>query len=146
MKKYRVNVNKTVYEVEIEEITASVDTAALTSSPVSEEVKTIPGQNSIKSENPLKSSDPISAKTSLEASKGPGALGDAEEVLSPMPGTILSVDVKLGQTVKAGDVLMILEAMKMENEIMCPRDGKVASINIATGSSVESGTLLCVIA
>jgi len=68
-----------------------------------------------------------------------------EQVTSPMPGTILDVKVAQGAAVKKGDVLMILEAMKMENEIMCPCDGKVASINTSKGAAVESGTLLCVI-
>ena len=62
-----------------------------------------------------------------------------------MPGTILDVKVSQGASVKKGDVLMILEAMKMENEIMCPCDGKVASINTSKGAAVESGSLLCVI-
>ena len=62
-----------------------------------------------------------------------------------MPGTILDVKVAQGASVKKGDVLMILEAMKMENEIMCPCDGKVASINTSKGAAVESGSLLCVI-
>ena len=68
-----------------------------------------------------------------------------EQVTSPMPGTILDVKVAQGAAVKKGDVLMILEAMKMENEIMCPRDGKVASVSVAKGAAVESGALLCVI-
>ena len=63
----------------------------------------------------------------------------------PMPGNILAVNVTAGQAVKKGDVLMVLEAMKMENEIMCPRDGVVASVNTSKGASVESGTLLCVL-
>lgn len=62
-----------------------------------------------------------------------------------MPGTILSVNVAAGDSVKRGQVLMILEAMKMENEIMCPRDGKLLSLNTTKGASVETGTLLCVI-
>ena len=68
-----------------------------------------------------------------------------EQVTSPMPGTILSVNVAQGDAVKQGQVLMILEAMKMENEILCPRDGRVASISTSKGAAVESGTLLCVI-
>ena len=68
-----------------------------------------------------------------------------EKITSPMPGNILSVNVADGDTVKKGQVLMVLEAMKMENEIMCPCDGKIASVNTSKGASVESGTLLCVI-
>lgn len=68
-----------------------------------------------------------------------------EQICAPMPGNILAVNVTAGQVVKKGDVLMVLEAMKMENEIMCPRDGVVASVNISKGASVESGTLLCVL-
>ena len=62
-----------------------------------------------------------------------------------MPGTILAVNVSAGQAGKKGEVLMILEAMKMENEIMCPRDGVVASVHTSKGSAVESGALLCVL-
>lgn len=75
----------------------------------------------------------------------PTAPAAGEKVTSPMPGTILSVNVSAGDTVKKGQILMILEAMKMENEIMCPCDGTVASVNISQGAAVESGTLLCVI-
>ena len=62
-----------------------------------------------------------------------------------MPGTILSVNVQNGSAVKKGDVLFILEAMKMENEIMAPCDGTVGGVNVTKGTSVESGMLLCVI-
>ena len=62
-----------------------------------------------------------------------------------MPGTILTVNVTSGSTVKKGDVLMILEAMKMENEIMAPCDGTVTSVSVTKGAAVESGTLPCTI-
>ena len=68
-----------------------------------------------------------------------------EQVTAPMPGTILAVNVAVGDSVKRGQVLMILEAMKMENEIMCPRDGRVTAIQAAKGTAVESGTPLCTI-
>ena len=121
MKKYRVTVNGTVYEIELEELTGAAPSA------------------------------PAAPAAAAPAAAAPAAPAPAaaptggEQVTSPMPGTILAVNVAVGDTVKRGQVLMILEAMKMENEIMCPCDGKIASVNTSRGSSVESGTLLCVI-
>ena len=112
MKKYRVNVNGTVYEVELEEMTGAPAAA------------------------------PVAAPAP-SAAAAPAAGG--EKVTSPRPGTILSVNVAAGDAVKRGQVLMILEAMKMENEIMCPCDGTVASVSVTKGAAVESGTLLCTI-
>ena len=113
MKKYKVTVNGTAYEIELEELTGAAPAAA-TAAPV-----------------------PTPAPAAAPAG--------GEQVTSPMTGTILAVNVAVGDTVKRGQVLMILEAMKMENEIMCPCDGKIASVNTSKGASVESGTLLCVI-
>ena len=62
-----------------------------------------------------------------------------------MPGNILDVKVKPGDTVKAGDVLLVLEAMKMENEIMAPAAGTVAAVNVAKGATVNAGDVLCVL-
>ena len=70
----------------------------------------------------------------------------AQTITAPMPGTILKVNVANGQAVKKGDVLMVLEAMKMENEIMAPADATVASVNINAGASVEAGAVLCTLA
>ena len=66
----------------------------------------------------------------------------AVKIEAPMPGTILDIKVAAGAAVKKGDVLAILEAMKMENEIMCPQDGTVASINVQKGDSVNSNDLI----
>ena len=74
----------------------------------------------------------------------PAVSGEGEEVISPMPGNILSVNVGEGAAVNKGDVLMVLEAMKMENEIMAPASGKVTGI-VPKGSAVETGTVLCTI-
>ena len=73
----------------------------------------------------------------------PKAAGQGSvKVNSPMPGKILSVKTSVGQAVKKGEVLMILEAMKMENEVVAPEDGTVASIDVAAGDSVEAGVVL----
>ncbi|MBR4910137.1 MAG: biotin/lipoyl-binding protein [Clostridia bacterium] len=118
MKKYRVNVNGNTYEIELEEITGAASAPAKPQAPA----QTAPA------------SDPAQAP----------AQGDGEKVVSPLPGNILSVSVKEGDTVKKGDLLMVLEAMKMENEIMAPVSGKVFSL-VPKGSAVETGTLLCTI-
>ena len=70
------------------------------------------------------------------------AVAAAEVVSCPMPGTIVSVNVSAGQAVKKGDVLVVLEAMKMENEIMAPHDATVAAVHVNKGDSVDSGTAL----
>lgn len=75
----------------------------------------------------------------------PAVAGEGKEVKAPMQGTILSVNVKNGDTVKKGQVLFILEAMKMENEIMAGDDGVVTSVCVDTGAAVQNGTLLCTI-
>ena len=69
-----------------------------------------------------------------------------EVVAAPMPGNILKVNVSQGQAVKAGDVLVVLEAMKMENEIMAPRDGSVAQVVVSKGAVVDTGAALVVLA
>lgn len=112
MKKYKVNVNGTDYEITVE----LLDETACTTSHVTP--PTTP--------NPPQPSNSSSVKIS-----------------SPMPGTILSISGAVGQVVKKGDTLMILEAMKMENEILAPQNGKIIALHIVKGATVESGTLLC---
>ena len=121
MKKYNVTVNGTAYEITLEAVDAS-------------EVKAAPAAPAA----------PVAAPTPAPAPAAAPATG-GETISSPMPGTILAVNVTNGAAVKKGDVLMVLEAMKMENEIVAPADGTVASVNVTKGASVETGAVLCVI-
>ena len=84
---------------------------------------------------------PAAPKAAPKAAAPTGAAGSVK-VNAPMPGKILSVKASAGQAVKKGEVILILEAMKMENEVVAPQDGTVASINVAAGDSVEAGAVL----
>jgi glutaconyl-CoA/methylmalonyl-CoA decarboxylase subunit gamma len=112
MKKYVIKLNDKVYEVEMEEVTAA------TSAAITEAAKSAPK---------AAPAAPVSGGQKVEA---------------PMPGTILSIAVKAGDAVKKGQVLAVLEAMKMENEIVSPYDGKVVSVGVSKGDSVNPGDLL----
>ena len=122
MKKYNVTVNGTAYEITLEVADAS----------------------EIKATAPAAA--PAAAPAPAAVAAPTAAPANGETVTAPMPGTILAVNVSNGAAVKKGDVLMVLEAMKMENEIVAPADGTVASVNVTKGSSVETGAVLCVIA
>ena len=89
--------------------------------------------------------DAADVKAAPVAAPAAPATAGGETVNAPMPGTILAVNVQNGTTVKKGDVLMILEAMKMENEISSPVDGTVTSVCVTNGSAVETGTVICTI-
>ena len=120
MKNYTITVNGNVYDVTVEEGTGSAAPAAAP--------KAAPAA-------------PKAAHAAPKAAAPAGAAGSVT-VAAPMPGKILGVKANPGQAVKKGDVIVILEAMKMENEIVAPQDGTIASINVATGDSVEAGATL----
>ncbi len=92
----------------------------------------------------MSDADAAAAKASAPKA-APAEAGEGAELLAPMQGTILSVNVTNGAEIKKGDVLFILEAMKMENEIMAPNDGVVTSVCVQNGDAVANGTLLCTI-
>ena len=89
---------------------------------------------------------PVVEAAPVAAPVAPAITGDGECVDSPMPGTILKVNVTAGQTVKEGDLLVTLEAMKMENEIFAPKGGTVTQVLVEKGASVNTGDVLVVIA
>ena len=128
MRKFNVNVNGTLYEVEVEEIQAGAAAA--------------PARKPIPAAAP-QAAAPKAAATKAAPARPAAAPAGAETVKAPMPGNILEVRVKDGQAVQAGDVLFILEAMKMENEIMAPAAGTVSGVAVQKGSAVATGAVLC---
>ena len=131
--KYKVTLNNRVYEVEVEEGQAMlVDEYAL-AAPAAPAAPA-----------PVAAAAP--AATAAPAAAAPVAVAGGETVKSPMPGNILKINVTQGQQVNEGDVLIILEAMKMENEVVSTKTGTVAQILVSKGAVVETDTPLVVIA
>lgn len=116
MKQLKVTVNGKVYDVCVEEVGEVASAPVVASTPAAS-----------------------------VAPAAPVATANGEKVCAPMPGTVMSVKVSNGQSVKKGDVLIVLEAMKMENEIFAPCDGTVAAVNVSNGDAVESGKVLVVL-
>lgn len=125
MKQYIVTVNGTTYEVTVEETGAVAPVSTTVSAPAAP------------------AAAPKAAPASPKAAPAaPAGAQGATKVSAPMPGTVLKINVTVGQAVKSGDSLCVLEAMKMENDIPAPADGTVASINVSNGATVQSGDVL----
>ncbi|MBR6406081.1 MAG: acetyl-CoA carboxylase biotin carboxyl carrier protein subunit [Lachnospiraceae bacterium] len=119
MKNYTITVNGNVYNVTVEEGTSAAPAAAAAPAAPAAPVKAAPAK-----------------KAAPAGKKG------AVTVVAPMPGKILGVKAAVGEQVKSGQVILVLEAMKMENEIVAPQDGTIVSIDTAAGASVEAGAVL----
>ncbi|MBP3338919.1 MAG: biotin/lipoyl-binding protein [Lachnospiraceae bacterium] len=120
MKNYRITVNGNVYDVAVEELGGNVSAAPVMVSA------------------PVAAPAPVVAPAPVAKSSGAGSV----KIPAPMPGKILSIKVKVGDVIKKGDVMMILEAMKMENEVVALEDGTVASIDVSEGAMVEASDVL----
>ena len=130
--KYKVTLNGRTYEVEVEHDSAMIvdEYEAYAPAPAAP------------------AAAPVAAPvaTAAPAAAAPAVTGKGDTVEAPMPGTIVNVLVKEGQKVNAGDVVVIIEAMKMENEIMAPKNGTITQVVTQQGAKVETGTPLIVIA
>ena len=119
MRRFNVTVNGVSYDVVVEEVGAEAQTPVAAPAPVAAAPKAAPAVKAF-----------------------PTAAAGAVAVKAPMPGTIMKVNVTVGQAVKKGDVLCVLEAMKMENDISAPQDGVVASVNVQKGAGVQGEEVL----
>ncbi|WP_019125487.1 biotin/lipoyl-containing protein [Peptoniphilus grossensis] len=143
--KYQVKVDGKVFEVEVEKVgggyqslTPTSLTAAPVAAPVAPQAAPAPAA-------PAPAPAPAApAPAAAPAAAAPAASGGAGDVISPMPGTVLRLNVNNGDTVASGDVILILEAMKMENEIVAPCAGKV-TLKVTAGETVDTDALLAVV-
>ena len=119
MKNYTITVNGNIYDVTVEE------------------------NNGASTQGTPRAAAPVATKAAPAPAKAaPSGAQGAVKMNAPMPGKILSIKANAGQAVKKGDVILLLEAMKMENEVVAPQDGTIASINVAAGDMVEAGAVL----
>ncbi len=132
MKKYSVTVNGTVYNVEVEELGSAASAPAyIPAAPAAAPAPAAPA--------------PVAAApTPAAAAPAPARNVEGATIVSPMPGTILKINVTEGQAVKRGDVLLVFEAMKMENEMQAPADGTVKKVVTSVGASINTGDVLIV--
>ena len=122
MKSYMITVNGNVYDVTVEEKGSAGAPAAAAPTPAP--------------------AAPTPAPAAPAPKAAPAGKAGSVEVTAPMPGKILAVKANPGQSVKQGEVILLLEAMKMENEVVAPQDGTIASVNVSSGDMVESGDVL----
>lgn len=135
MKRYTITVNGQAYDVQVEENASGAPVAAAV--PVAAPAPAAPAAAPAPTAAPA-----AAAPAAPAAAPAPAPAADAEVVSSPMPGTILDIKVSAGSKVSKGDVLVVLEAMKMENDIVAAHDATVAAVHVQKGDSVESGSAL----
>ncbi|SDW96236.1 DUF2118 domain-containing protein [Tepidimicrobium xylanilyticum] len=135
MRKFLIKVNGNQYEVEVEEIK---EDASSTPQKNIQPILKPTSEPAVQPTAPLKSEE-LKVEKEITVQEG------EEVVEAPMPGTILSINVKEGDMVEEGQILAILEAMKMENEILAPRNGKVIKVVTTQGASVNTGDKLIII-
>ena len=123
MRKFNITVNGVAYDVAVDEIGGAPSAAPVVAAPVA-------------------AAAPTAAPAPAAAAPKAAAPANGTKVNAPMPGNILDVVVKVGDAVKSGQKLVVLEAMKMENEIVAPQAGTVSSVNVSKGDSVEAGQVI----
>ena len=136
MKNYKITVNGSTYDVGVEEVGGAAEVKSVQVAAPAPKAAPAPAPAAAKPAPAPKAAAP----------KAAAPKGAAEDVLAPLPGTVISVNVSEGEQVKAGQVLLVFEAMKMENELVAPRAGAVAKVHVAKGDALESGMVVVSIA
>ena len=144
MKEYKYKINGNTYKVAIGDIDDNVAHVEVNGTPYTVEMEQAKAATIKAVQTPRAAAAPRTATGEKVIAK-PAPTGTGAKVNAPLPGVVLSIPVKVGDTVKAADTVLVLEAMKMENAIHAGRDGRVASINVNPGDSVLEGTLLITI-
>jgi len=136
MRKFQIKVDGKVYAVEVEEVGGNESSAGTVSvpQPVITKAKEEPVSQKV-----------VKPSSSPAPAKAPTAVVPGEQVVAPMPGKVLQLKVTEGDSVKEGDTLLVLEAMKMENEIVANASGNIKKINVAANDMVDTGDVLMVI-
>lgn len=149
MRKFIVQVNGVQYDVEIEEIGgAQAQAAPAVPIPAAAPAAMAPAPAAAPAPAPAAPATAApaapaqSAPAAAPAQSAAGGVMGGETINAPLPGTVLDIKVSAGQSVKKGDILFVLEAMKMENEILAAHDGVIASVNVEKGAAVNSGDVL----
>jgi biotin carboxyl carrier protein len=131
VRRFRVKIDDEVFEVEVEEIGQGAERQPVVSTPVAR-----PSQPPAASQKPVAAPKPAAAPVPQAVQAGSGA------VTAPIPGVVTEVKVAAGDNVKKGDILLLLEAMKMQNEILAPYDAAVTEVLVSQGATVQTGDVL----
>ncbi|MCD8092186.1 MAG: biotin/lipoyl-binding protein [Bacteroides sp.] len=143
MKEYKYKINGNTYKVAIGDIEDNIAHVEVNGTPYKVEMEKAPKAAARPVVRPVATSAPAAPATPVV--KPAAASTGKSGVKSPLPGVILDIKVNVGDTVKKGQVIIILEAMKMENNINADKDGKITAINVSKGDSVLEGTDLVII-
>ena len=141
MKSYKFKINGNEYNVDINSVSGNIADVTVNGTPYQVEMEDAPAVPAA----PVQAVQPaatVSAPAAPQPAAKPAASGAGKAVKSPLPGVILSINVNVGDSVKAGQTVAVLEAMKMENEIQAESDGTVTAINAAKGDSVLEGAAI----
>lgn len=142
MKQYKYKVNGAQYDVTIDSIVGNIAKVEVNGIPFEVEMQ---GSSLVEEDLPTQVADETAAPAAVEAAPAAGAPGAGAPVKAPLPGVVAKILVSVGQAVKKGETVLVLEAMKMENNITAEADGKITGICVAAGDSVMEGTTLVTI-